>query len=132
MTWEYALIGLVVGIIIGAVGMRFGNRKLRHPQALQYELEKNKAELEEYREELTGHFARSAELLDNMAHAYRQLYQHMAKSSSQLLPEMSAEDNPFRNRLAESEAGNDQAPVQMPRDYSDSASGLLRGAAKRD
>lgn len=26
MTWEYALIGLVVGIVIGAVAMRFGNR----------------------------------------------------------------------------------------------------------
>ena len=35
MTWEYALIGLVVGIIIGAVAMRFGNRKLCHQQALQ-------------------------------------------------------------------------------------------------
>jgi hypothetical protein len=67
MTWEYALIGLVVGIIIGAVAMRFGNRKLRQQQALQFELEKNKAELEEYREELVSHFARSAELLDNMA-----------------------------------------------------------------
>lgn len=43
MTWEYALIGLVVGIIIGAVAMRFGNRKLRQQQALQYELEKNKS-----------------------------------------------------------------------------------------
>ena len=64
MTWEYALIGLVVGIIIGAVAMRFGNRKLRQQQALQYELEKNKAELDEYREELVSHFARSAELLD--------------------------------------------------------------------
>ena len=85
MTWEYALIGLVVGIIIGAVAMRFGNRKLRQQQALQYELEKNKAELEEYREELVSHFARSAELLDNMAHDYRQLYQHMAKSSNNLL-----------------------------------------------
>lgn len=42
MTWEYALIGLVVGIIIGAVAMRFGNRKLRQQQALQYELEKIK------------------------------------------------------------------------------------------
>lgn len=59
MTWEYALIGLVVGIIIGAVAMRFGNRKLRQQQALQYELEKNKAELDEYREELVSHFARS-------------------------------------------------------------------------
>ena len=110
MTWEYALIGLVVGIIIGAVAMRFGNRKLRQQQALQYELEKNKAELDEYREELVSHFARSAELL----------------------PELSAEANPFRNRLAESEASNDQAPVQMPRDYSEGASGLLRTGAKRD
>ncbi|ELY2739850.1 Z-ring associated protein ZapG [Cronobacter turicensis] len=132
MTWEYALIGLVAGIIIGAVAMRFGNRKLRQQQALQYELEKNKAELDDYREELVSHFARSAELLDNMADDYRQLYQHMAKSSSSLLPEMSAETNPFRNRLAESEASNDQAPVQMPRDYSDSASGLLRTGAKRN
>lgn len=80
MTREYALIGLVVGIIIGAVAMRFGNRKLRQQQALQFELEKNKAELEEYREELVSHFARSAELLDNMADDYRQLYQHMAKA----------------------------------------------------
>jgi len=133
MTWEYALIGLVVGIIIGAVAMRFGNRKLRQQQALQYELEKNKAELEEYRDELVSHFAQSAELLDNMAHDYRQLYQHMAKSSSALLPDiMTAENNPFRNRLAESEASNDQAPVQMPRDYSEGASGLLRKGAKRD
>ena len=143
MTWEYALIGLVVGIIIGAVAMRFGNRKLRQqhivlvqiiklPQALQFELEKNKAELDEYREELVSHFARSAELLDTMAHDYRQLYQHMAKSSSSLLPELSAEANPFRTRLAESEASNDQAPVQMPRDYSEGASGLLRTGAKRD
>ncbi|MEA1062550.1 Z-ring associated protein ZapG [Erwinia sp. HR93] len=126
MTWEYAIIGLVVGIIIGAVAMRFGNRKLRQQQALQYELEQKKTELETWREELVSHFARSAELLDNMATDYRQLYQHMAQSSSSLLPEMSEQTNPFRNRLGESEAGNDQAPVQMPRDYSESASGLLR------
>ncbi|MCS5945430.1 DUF1043 family protein [Klebsiella variicola subsp. variicola] len=93
---------------------------------------KNKAELEEYREELVSHFARSAELLDNMAHDYRQLYQHMAKSSNNLLPDSMADANPFRNRLEESEASNDQAPVQMPRDYSEGASGLLRGGAKRD
>ncbi len=110
----------------------FGNRKLRQQQALQFELEKNKAELEEYREELVSHFARSAELLDNMADDYRQLYQHMAKSSSSLLPDAMADANPFRNRPAESEASNDQAPVQMPRDYSEGASGLLRGGAKRD
>jgi len=127
MTWEYALIGLVVGIIIGAVAMRFGNRKLRQQQTLQHELEKSKAELEEYRLELTGHFARSAELLDNMADDYRQLYQHMAKGSSSLLPNLSGEQNPFRYRLTEAEADNDQIPAGMqPRDYPESATGLLR------
>jgi len=34
MTWEYALIGLVVGIAIGAVAMRFGNRQLRDQQVM--------------------------------------------------------------------------------------------------
>jgi uncharacterized membrane-anchored protein YhcB (DUF1043 family) len=110
--------------------MRFGNRKLRQQQALQFELEKNKTELEEYREELVSHFARSAELLDNMADDYRQLYQHGEKSSS-LLPDAMADANPFRN-VWQNRAGNDQAPVQMPRDYSEGASGLLRGGAKRD
>jgi len=123
MTWEYALIGLVVGIIIGAVAMRFGNKKLREQRSLQYELEKSKAELADYREELTNHFAHSAELLDNMARDYRQLYQHMAKGSNDL----PGEKNPFAYQLTESEADNDQVPVQMPRDYPDSASGLLRG-----
>ncbi|QWA11821.1 DUF1043 family protein [Sodalis ligni] len=127
MTWEYALIGLVAGVIIGAVGMRFGNRKLRQQQTLQHELEKSKAELEEYRQELTGHFARSAELLDNMAHDYRQLYQHMAKGSDSLLPNLPGESNPFHYRLTEAEADNDQVPPGMqPRDYPESASGLLR------
>src|SRR5690606_41292978 len=115
MTWEYALIALVVGIVIGAVAMRFGNRKLRQQQSLQDELEKDKAELEEYREELVSHFARCAELLDNMATDYRQLYQHNAKSSSRLLTEMTAETNPSRNRLADCEAGNEEHTVQTDR-----------------
>lgn len=127
MTWEYALIGLVVGIIIGAVAMRFGNKKLREQRSLQYELEKSKAELADYREELTNHFAHSAELLDNMARDYRQLYQHMAKGSNDLLPDLPGEKNPFAYQLTESEADNDQVPVQMPCDYPDSAYGLLRG-----
>ncbi|MFP1727141.1 Z-ring associated protein ZapG [Lonsdalea quercina] len=128
MTWEYALIGFVIGVIIGAVAMRFGNRKLRQQQVLQHELEKSKADLEQYRQELVGHFARSAELLDNMADDYRKLYQHMAKSSNDLLSEGQSRENPFNYRLTEAESDNDQVPVKMPpRDYSESASGLLRG-----
>ncbi|MGM3172749.1 Z-ring associated protein ZapG [Dickeya lacustris] len=133
MTWESALIGFAIGIIIGAVAMRFGNRKLRQQQALQNELEKKKSELDAYRQELVSHFASSAELLDKMARDYRQLYQHMAKSSNNLLPDVPVQDNPFRYRLTEAESDNDQAPVDMPpRDYSDGASGLLRATRTTD
>ncbi|CDL79186.1 Z-ring associated protein ZapG [Xenorhabdus cabanillasii] len=127
MTWEYALIGLIIGFIIGALAVRFGSTKLRQQNAVQAELEKNRAELEEYRKELVSHFARSAELLDNMARDYRQLYQHMAKSSNELMPNMPVQDNPFNYRLNESKTDSNKIVTDMPpRDYSEGASGLFR------
>lgn len=57
----------------------------------------------------------------------------MAKSSSELMPELSAQDNPFSYRLTEAEADNDQAPVKMPpRDYSDGSSGLFRPVENKE
>ncbi len=67
-----------------------------------------------------------------MAHDYRQLYQHMAKSSNNLLPDSMADANPFRNRLEESEASNDQGAGPDAARLLEGASGLLRGGAKRD
>lgn len=131
MTWEYGLIGLLTGLIIGALAMRFGNKKFREQRQTQYELDKTKSELDDYREELTTHFAHSAELLDKMADDYRQLYKHMAKGSQSFLSGIPEGKQPFSLQLTE--AGNDQAQVHIPRDYSEGASGLLRGErATRD
>ncbi|AWK15171.1 Z-ring associated protein ZapG [Candidatus Fukatsuia symbiotica] len=118
MTWEYTLIGLVAGMLIGAVVMRFGNSKLRQQQKMKNELDKNKSDLEAYRRELVGHFARSAELLDNMARDYRQLYQHMAKSSNDLLPDLPLQNSPLHYRITESEVDKDKPSIKVPpRDY---------------
>lgn len=126
MTWEYALIGLVVGIIIGAISMRFSKSKLQQ-ESLQYELKQSKAELDEQRKKLSNHFARSAELLDNMADDYRQLYQHMLKSSNNLLPNQRVKENPFRYRLSEAETDNEQIPAKtQPQDSLKNTSNLLR------
>ena len=113
--------------------MRYGNKTMRQQDAIKAELDTKKEELDTYRNELVSHFARSAELLDNMAKDYRQLYQHMAKSSNELMPDMPVQDNPFNYRLSESEAANDQSPIKMPpRDYSEGASGLFRPTDKKD
>lgn len=120
--WEYALIGLVVGMIIGAIAMRFGNRKLRQQHTLQHELAESKAELDKYHEKLNRYFIRSAELLDNMADDYRQLYQHMVKSSNSLMSNQC-----IRDSLHLTELDNNQLPAEMqPRDYPESSSGSLR------
>ncbi|MGP1924785.1 MAG: Z-ring associated protein ZapG [Arsenophonus sp. NEOnobi-MAG3] len=125
MTWEYVLIALIVGFIIGVLLVRFGNTKLHNQQALQAKLEKKTHELEEYHKELISHFARSAELLDNMAQDYRQLYQHMPKSSLELRSDMQIQNNSFNYRLTELD--NDQASVKLPpKDYSEGSSGLFR------
>ncbi|MDR0805566.1 MAG: DUF1043 family protein [Enterobacteriaceae bacterium] len=131
MTWEYALIvGLVVGLIVGALVMRFGSRKLRQQNVLQQELNKNKAELEAYRQELVNHFSHSAELLEKMAQDYRQFQQHMIKSSTTLLPDAAASDNRFsyiNYKPAVSSIDQEHAAPEIPpRDYSEGASGLFR------
>ncbi|MBT0725818.1 Z-ring associated protein ZapG [Rosenbergiella australiborealis] len=126
MTWEYGLIGLVVGVIVGVVITRFGSRKLRDQHALQYELEKTKDELKEFKQELNGHFVRSAELLENMSQNYQELYQHMSSTTKVLLPEQTAQSNPFVWQQTSATHQTDESLAEMPRDYSEKSSGLLR------
>ncbi|WP_216782712.1 Z-ring associated protein ZapG [Candidatus Profftia tarda] len=124
MTLEYALINLVVGILIGILAMRFGSLKRYQKRMLQSQLEKNKNELEQYRQELVRHFAHSAELLDNMANDYRQIYQYMLKSSNNLPLDIPRQDDSFQHTLAEDQ---DHDLLECPpRDYSERASGILR------
>ncbi|WP_339058343.1 Z-ring associated protein ZapG [Candidatus Regiella endosymbiont of Tuberolachnus salignus] len=114
MTWEYGLIGLIVGMLIGALAMRFGNRDLRQQQKLKNELDRRSIDFEEYRQELVGHFARNAELLDNMARDYRQLYQHIAKNSNNLLPDLPLQDNSLHSHNRNNESDGDKPQVKVP------------------
>lgn len=126
--WESMLISLLIGIVIGALAMRLGNRKLRQQKNVHQQLEKNKAELENYRQELAAHFAHSAQLLDKMAEDYRQLYQHMAQTSHHLIPEADLQLNPFEYKSKEPSINlDDESLKQPPLDYSAGASGLLKG-----
>lgn len=128
MTWEYGLIGLIIGVIVGVVITRFGSRKLRDQHALQYELEKTKDELKELKQELNGHFVRSAELLENMSQNYQELYQHMSNTTKELLPEQASQNNPFIWQQSIKNAESENGVAEMPRDYSEKSSGLLRSS----
>ena len=110
--------------------MRFGNRKLRQQQALQYELERIKLNWTSIAKSWLIALPAARITRYHGVRLSPAVSAHGEKSSS--LRRNCLRSKPFRNRLAESEASNDQAPVQMPRDYSEGASGLLRTGAKRD
>ncbi|MFP3014648.1 MAG: ZapG family protein [Arsenophonus sp.] len=123
MTWEYALIYLIVGFIIGALVVFFSNTKLNNQKDLEANVKKKNNELEKYRKELIRHFTHSAELLDNLLKDYHQFCNYMNKSANKLMNGIPIQNNLFSYRLTKSELNNDEVPINLPpKDYSEGSS----------
>lgn len=80
MEWWYLAGGLTVGLLLGVVAGRF------LPRAERQELQQAREELGTYREQVTRHFARTAELVEVLAANSREIYQHLARGSEELCP----------------------------------------------
>ncbi|AIV04491.1 MULTISPECIES: Z-ring associated protein ZapG [Vibrio] len=133
MPWIYAIVGLLVGTIVGVVISRLTTPEYKKQKSVQKELEAAKFELEQQRQELVDHFAQTAEMLDTLGKDYTKLYQHMAKTSSELLPNLPEQDNPFDKKTAMSsdKVEEDQSDVnEQPKDYANGATGLLKDQEK--
>ncbi|EKO3805577.1 DUF1043 family protein [Vibrio harveyi] len=133
MPWIYAIVGLLVGTIVGVVISRLTTPEYKKQKSVQKELEAAKFELEQQRQELVDHFAQTAEMLDTLGKDYTKLYQHMAKTSSELLPNLPEQDNPFDKKTAMSsdKIEEDQSDVnEQPKDYANGATGLLKDQEK--
>ncbi|GEM78380.1 Z-ring associated protein ZapG [Vibrio superstes] len=132
MPWIYAIVGLFVGIIIGVIISRVTTPQYQKQKELQKELETSKFELEQQRQDLNDHFSESAQILDNIGKEYRKLYEHMANTSNELLPNLPAQDNPFAERLGASEASSETntSGNEAPKDYANGATGMLKEEQK--
>ncbi|CAM2944501.1 Z-ring associated protein ZapG [Vibrio mytili] len=133
MPWIYAIVGLLVGTIVGVVISRLTTPEYKKQKAVQKELESAKFSIEQQRQELVDHFAQTAEMLDTLGKDYTKLYQHMAKTSCELLPNLPEQDNPFDKKTAMStEQINEAQPEysEQPKDYANGATGLLRTQEK--
>ncbi len=134
MPWIFGVVGLVVGLIVGVIATRMTAPQYSKQKDLQKALDTSKYELEQQKQDLTDHFARSAELLEEMGKNYSTLYQHMAKASSEMLPNMPEQDNPFVNKLEHNEEADKDAESstidQQPKDYANGATGMLKSEEK--
>ncbi|WP_300175435.1 Z-ring associated protein ZapG [uncultured Aliivibrio sp.] len=141
MAWTYALIGLTVGVIAGFLISRVTVPGIKQQKSLKQDLEKSKYELEQYRQELVDHFATSATMLEALAKDFNKMYDHMASTSKELMPNLPEQDNPFSNRLDEMtlspELNKKTAHVKneinkQPKDYANGATGLLNDEPEID
>jgi len=77
-----------IGIIVAAVaGFLFGKKHSSsevEKNRLEKELKEKSAELETFHSKVNTHFEKTAELFNHVSDSYQSLYDHMAKSSTQL------------------------------------------------
>ncbi|WP_456296701.1 DUF1043 family protein [Vibrio sp. AK197] len=142
MPWIYAVLGLVIGTFLGVVISRLTTPDYKKQKSTQKELDTAKFQLEQQRQELADHFAQTAEMLDNLGKDYTKLYQHMVKTSGELLPELPEQDNPFAKKIAEytvPSADNaeekasylDEVLDEAPKDYANGSTGLFKEQEKQ-
>lgn len=136
MPWIYAVVGLLVGTILGVLISRLTTPGYKKQKSMQKDLEGAKFELEQQKQDLTDHFAQTAEMLDSLGKEYTKLYQHMAKTSSEILPNIPEQDNPFTKKVtqqADADTAQEQTTTstdQAPKDYASGATGLLKEEQK--
>jgi uncharacterized membrane-anchored protein YhcB (DUF1043 family) len=83
-TWTIGLIGFALGLVFGAGAgtLLRGNRKRVHE--LEEELAGLEQQFDDYRQQVTGHFRTTSELVQKMTDSYRDVYEHLASGSQAL------------------------------------------------
>ncbi len=103
--WVLALLGLVLGLLLGVVGTQLFERRKTGGRTV----DDVQREMDDYKEEVGSHFATTSELFRDMTEKYRDVYNHLA-AGSQTLCEDSMEHARLEFAQTRSvEASDDQA-----------------------
>lgn len=85
----WLLVSIVILVVGGAFGFWLGRRSAPDQQRireLEASLEQSRSEMNQYRDEVQRHFQHTAERVNAVTEAYRELYRHLADSSHKLAP----------------------------------------------
>ena len=121
--WQAAVIGLVVGVILGYLLLRLTKGSVKKQVQTEAELKEVKTQLSDQQAQLEKHFAESAELFKTLIGDYQKLYRHYAVSSETLLGNKPANKGLFTQQLVT--ASSESKSEEPARDYSGGSSGLL-------
>jgi len=84
MPWVLLIAATLVAFGFGFLAARLSSGAARRSRELDDELQRNRAELTAYRAQVSSHFSRTAELVNELTANYRTVYQHLAEGSRAL------------------------------------------------
>ncbi len=82
--WLIGILGLLLGIMLGSIATYLLVARNRRTHQLQLELNQLTERFTDYRDQVTQHFMRTSELVQEMTRSYRDVYEHMASGAQHL------------------------------------------------
>lgn len=122
-----ALLALTCGCVLGALLSRTLSPQQQKARTLETKLQESEQQLNQYQQEVTDHFAETAQLVNKLTQSYREVHEHLASDalklanvdiSRQLLSNSSDDD-----KLMGEISINEEESFQPPRDWAPKAPG---------
>ncbi len=85
--WLVGILGLMLGVMLGSIATYLLVARNRRTHQLQLEFNQLTERFTEYRDQVTQHFMRTSELVQEMTHSYRSVYEHLASGAQHLCGE---------------------------------------------
>lgn len=121
--WILAIASFLAGIGIGSVGYHLLNANVARNQKVRQRLAETELELNQVRDGLSDHFARTADLINGIQQHHHELRQQLALGAERF-----CDDTQVKRRLSGEPVNKDAEPgetPEMPRDYADGGRGTL-------
>ena len=99
-TWAFGILVFVIGLVLGCIATYLVIVRYGRTRELQKELNQLKERFTDYRDQVTQHFMRTSELVQEMTQSYRAVYEHLANGAQPLCG-----DESDTNRLDSSSKG---------------------------
>jgi uncharacterized membrane-anchored protein YhcB (DUF1043 family) len=82
--WLVGILGVLIGVLLGSIITYLLVARDRRTHELQLELNQLTERFTEYRDQVTQHFMRTSELVQEMTRSYRDVYEHLATGAQNL------------------------------------------------
>ena len=82
--WATGILSFAFGLVLGCIGTFLFIGRHSHTAKLREELSELRERFSDYRDQVTQHFMRTSELVQEMTQSYRTVYEHLATGAQEL------------------------------------------------